>query len=119
MIYCHVRYVFDTSKRAEFEQYANLWVHLINKLGGTHLGYFFPSDDPRAQNHGRFSFPGIGTEGPANVAVAIFGFADWDAYEHYRREAGKYEECRRATQILEESQCFTRYERNFMTRVPE
>jgi hypothetical protein len=105
------------TKLQEFETYAKLWVHLINKLGGTHLGYFLPSDDEKARNHGRFSFPGIGTEGPTNVAIAIFSFPDWNAYVLYRSEAGKHEECRQATKIVEDSQCFTKYERNFMTQV--
>jgi hypothetical protein len=117
MIYCYVRYTLDMSKRKEFETYARLWVRLINKLGGTHLGYYLPSEDEKARDHGRFSFPSMGATGAANVAVPIFGFPDWNAYEHYRSAAGNYAECEQATKIVEDSKCFFHYERNFMTQI--
>jgi hypothetical protein len=100
-----------------FGEYGRLWIGLINKLGGVHHGYFLPSHDPEAVNHGRFSFPDIGSEGPANIGVAIFSFPDWETYERYRREAGNYEECQRAAAIASETKCFTGYERNFMTQL--
>jgi hypothetical protein len=117
MITCYVRYVLDMSQLEAFAEYGRLWMTLIAKLGGTHHGYFLPSQDPKAIGHGRFSFPGIGSEGPANVGVALFSFPDWDTYERYRSEAKNYEECRRATTIANETKCFTSYERNFMSPV--
>jgi hypothetical protein len=117
VITCYVRYVLDMQQLEAFAEYGRLWVSAINKLGGTHHGYFVPSQDPRAAGHGRFSFPGIGSEGPTNVGVAIFSFPDWDAYERYRSEAGNYEECRRATAIANETKCFLSYERNFMSPI--
>ena len=117
MITCYVRYVLDMSQLEAFVEYGRLWIALINKLGGTHHGYYVPSRDPKAANHGRFSFPGIGSEGPTNVGVAIFSFPDWETYEHYRSDAKSYEECRRATAIATETKCFTSYERNFMSAV--
>lgn len=56
MITCYVRYVLDMQQLEAFAEYGRLWIRLINKLGGTHHGYFLPSQDPRALNHGRFSF---------------------------------------------------------------
>ena len=76
-------------------------------------------DDENAKNHGRFSFPGMGSEGPADVAVAVFSFPDWETYEFYRLEAGKHDECKAAAKIVEDTKCFTSYERNFMTPVFE
>ena len=119
MITCFVRYNLNLEKLKEFEEYARIWIHLITKLGGTHHGYFLPNTDKKAQNHGRFSFPGLGSEGPNDVAIALFSFPGWESYEHYRSEAGKYEECKKATKIAEQSQCFTSYERNFMTPIFE
>ncbi len=117
MITCYVRYDLNLDELEAFREYARLWTGLINQLGGTHHGYFLPSDDPRAENHGRFSFPGMGSGGPTNIGVAIFSFPDWETYEFYRAEAGKHEACKRATKIVEETKCFTSYERSFMTAV--
>ncbi|HXD75520.1 MAG TPA: NIPSNAP family protein [Vicinamibacterales bacterium] len=114
MITCYVRYVLDMDKLDAFAEYGRLWIGLITKLGGTHHGYFLPSQDPRALNHGRFSFPEIGSEGPTNVGVAIFSFPDWETYERYRAEAERHDECRRAKAIADDTKCFTSYERNFM-----
>ncbi len=72
MVTCYVRYTLDLEEIVAFKKYAQLWIHLINQLGGQHHGYFLPSEDERAKNHGRFSFPVIGSEGSSNVAVAIF-----------------------------------------------
>lgn len=65
MITCYVRYVLDMNQVEAFAEYGRLWMTLVDKLGGTHHGYYVPSRDPKAANHGRFSFPGIGSEGPA------------------------------------------------------
>ncbi|MEI1246502.1 NIPSNAP family protein [Rhizobium aouanii] len=56
MITCHLRYVIDPYKLAEFEEYARLWIPIVNRMGGTHHGYFLPS------------------EGANNIAVALFSF---------------------------------------------
>ena len=119
MITCYVRYTVNLDEVRAFEEYGRLWIRLINRLGGDHHGYFLPTDDEKAKSHGRFSFPGIGAEGPANVAVAVFSFPDWETYEFYRAEAGKHDECKAASKIVEDTQCFTSYERNFMTPVFE
>ncbi len=119
MITCYVRYTVNLDEISAFEEYARLWIHLINRLGGDHHGYFLPSDDEKAKNHGRFSFPGIGSEGPTDVAVAVFSFPDWETYEFYRAEAGKHDECKTAAKIVEDTKCYTSYERNFMTPVFE
>ena len=117
MITCYVRYELDLDQVDSFRKYAALWIRLIDRLGGTHHGYFLPSEDERARDHGRFSFPGIGFEGRTDVAIALFSFPDWETYEFYRREAANHPECAEATRIADETRCFTRYERNFMTPI--
>jgi hypothetical protein len=119
MVTCYVRYTVNLDEIRAFEQYARIWIELTNRLGGDHHGYFLPSDDEKAKNHGRFSFPLIGSEGPTDVAVAVFSFPTWEAYEYYRAEAGKHDECKTASKIVEDTRCFTSYQRNFMTRVFE
>ena len=40
MVTCYLRYVIDPDKVIEFEIYAKMWIPLVDKLGGKHLGYF-------------------------------------------------------------------------------
>jgi hypothetical protein len=117
VITCYVRYVLDMQKLDAFAEYGRIWIGLINSLGGIHHGYFLPSQDEKSKEHGRFSFPDLGSEGPPGIGIAVFSFPNWDAYERYRAEAGSTPECQRATQIAKETQCFTSYERNFMTPI--
>ena len=42
MITVHLRYEIDADKQAEFAEYGRRWIHLVNRLGGTHHGYFLP-----------------------------------------------------------------------------
>lgn len=114
MITCFLRYSVDPDKSVEFEHYAQVWMRLIEKYGGTHHGYFVPGEGlPSAA----FSFPGIGEEGPGDIAVALFSFPTVEAYETYRREVATDPECLAATTHYEQTQCFTKYERTFMRPV--
>jgi len=61
-----------------------------------------------------FSFPGVGREGPANIGIALFSFSTLDAYERYRREVANDEDCKRASARLNETKCFSAYERTFL-----
>jgi hypothetical protein len=116
LITCCIRYVVNLEEVDAFKEYARIWIGLINRLGGQHHGYFLPMDDERSASHrGGFSFSSMGSEGPRDVAVALFSFPDWAAYEFYRSEAGRQEECKVATELVERTKCFTSYERTFMT----
>lgn len=44
MITCYLRYAIDPNKLKEFEHYGKLWLPLVEKFGGTHHGYFLPSE---------------------------------------------------------------------------
>src|SRR5882672_7449880 len=114
LITCFIRYVIDPDKAADFEHYARVWMPLIEKYGGTHHRYFMPEETPPSA---AFSFPGIGEEGPDNIAVALFSFPTIEAYETYRREVANDPECLAATKPYEETKCFTRYERTFLKPV--
>jgi hypothetical protein len=54
---------------------------LIEHYGGIHHGYFMPRATPDGVG---FSFPGLGYDGPADVAVAMFTFPDEESYRRYR-----------------------------------
>ena len=110
MTTCLIRYVLDPAKTAEFEHYGRLWIKLIEKFGGTHHGYFLPGEGPPAA----LSFPGVGSAGPANVAIALFSFPDLAAYESYRQRAALDDEARAATAYFQETKCFVSYERSFL-----
>jgi len=111
VITCFIRYTVEMDKLAEFELYARVWMRLIEKYGGRHHGYFVPGEAPPSAP---FSFPGLGEDGPDNVAVAMFSFPNVEAYEKYRREVSSDPECIAITKVRDETQCFTKYERTFM-----
>lgn len=114
LITCFIRYVVDESKLTDFEQYARTWMRLIEQFGGTHHGYFVADETPPSS---AFSFPGIGTEGASNVAIALFSFPSPEAYETYRKKVAFDPECHEATAHYEATKFFTSYERTFMRAV--
>jgi hypothetical protein len=114
VITCFLRYTIDPERLEDFEHYARVWMRLIEKYGGKHLGYFLPDKEAPPAT---FSFPGIGESGPDNIAVALFTFPDIEAYEKYRREVANDPECLEVTAHYEKTKCFTKYERTFLRPV--
>ncbi|MFI6046912.1 NIPSNAP family protein [Nocardia sp. NPDC051321] len=96
MITCVVEYVIDPAKIDAFERFGRRWMELVNRHGGTHHGYFLPS------------------EGASDKAMALFSFASLSAYEQYRALFGVDPDFIAADRIREESGCVLRYERTFM-----
>lgn len=101
MVTCYLRYTIDPYKLKEFEHYAKLWIPLVNKLGGTHHGYFMPS------------------EGASNIALALFSFPNLALYEQYREKFLDNPECRAAIQYAEDTRCIVSYERSFFRPIFE
>lgn len=99
MITCYLDYVIDPYKLAEFETYAKLWMPLVEKFGGTHHGYFMPS------------------EGRNNRALALFSFPSLAEYETYRRDSMQDAACQAAFAYAEETRCIISYERSFFRPV--
>lgn len=99
MVTCYIRYIVDPFKLKEFETYAKMWIGLVTKLGGTHHGYFMPS------------------EGTSNVALCLFSFPSLATYEAYRTAAAADPECQAAMRYYEETQCFVSYDRSFFRPV--
>ena len=99
MITCYLNYTIDVKKINEFEHYAKLWIPLVNKFGGTHHGYFLPS------------------EGKNNVALALFSFKSFAEYEKYRNESFADEACINAFKYAEDTNCIISYERSFFRPV--
>nr|WP_236779084.1 NIPSNAP family protein [Agromyces seonyuensis] len=91
-----MRYEIDADKLAEFTEYGRRWIRLVNRMGGTHRGYFLPS------------------EGDSDVAYALFDFPSLADYEQYRIAAKTDPECREAYAFAAETRCIRRYERRFL-----
>lgn len=96
MITCYLRYIIDPYRLAEFEIYARMWIPIVNRLGGTHHGYFLPH------------------EGANNIALALFSFPTLAAYEDYRNAMAADDECHAAYQYAAQTRCIVSFERNFM-----
>ncbi|MDN3682899.1 NIPSNAP family protein [Vibrio tapetis subsp. quintayensis] len=99
MITCHVRYIIDPKKVEDFERYAQMWIPLVEKFGGTHQGYYLPA------------------EGANNVALALFSFESLAAYEQYRIDSNSDEECLAAFAFATNTDCILSYERSFFRPV--
>lgn len=97
MITIHLRYEIDPDKVDEFAEYGSTWIRLVNRLGGTHHGYFLPS------------------EGDSDEAFALFSFPSLAEYERYREASRTDAECLAAFQFATDTKCIRRYERRFLT----
>ncbi|CAM5602142.1 NIPSNAP family protein [Streptomyces cyaneofuscatus] len=96
MITIHLKYEIDAEKLDDFEEYGRRWVRLVNRFGGTHHGYFLPS------------------EGDSDIAYALFSFPSLAAYEQYRSDSMSDPECQEAFALARETRCIKRYERRFL-----
>lgn len=118
MFTCIIRYTLNPERLEQFERWAAIWIRLIEKYGGSHLGYFLPPKPGENVPDATFSFPGLGTAGPPNSAFALFTFPSVDAYDRYRKAVEGDAECSLAHQLRNESQCFLSYERFFLVPHP-
>jgi len=99
MINCFLRHQIDPYKREEFRKYADMWLHLIPKFGGTHHGYFLPK------------------ESASDLAVALFSFASLADHETYRLESQSDPHCRAASAFANETRCIVRLDQQFLEPV--
>lgn len=96
MITCHVKYIIDPYQIGEFERYASKWIEIVELMGGTHHGYFLPS------------------EGANNVAYCLFSFDSLAKYEEYRADIAKNPECVELFDEANQKKFILSYERSFM-----
>jgi NIPSNAP protein len=116
---CFIRYSVDPEKLDDFKEYAHSWIALICKYGGIHHGYFIPGTEADKLPRAAFSFPGLGRDGPPNIAVALFSFPSVEAYDKYRRDVADDEACAVATAKFNATNPFSDYERTFLVPVFE
>ncbi len=101
MVTCFLKYTIDPAKVNEFKHYGQLWIDLVNKMGGLHHGYLIPH------------------EGPNNIGYATFSFPTLAAYEEYRNKIPDCVDCQAAMKYSSETKCVISIERNFFTPVFE
>ncbi|HEV7323075.1 MAG TPA: NIPSNAP family protein [Ensifer sp.] len=108
---CEIRYRIDESRMAEFDVYAQTWITLIERHGGTHHGYFLPRQRPEGVGA---SFPGVAQEGAGDIAIALFTFPDEAAYRRYRTNVAADPDGIAANTRFGEDPPFVSYERIFL-----
>ena len=91
-----IEYTIDPSKIDAFEAYADEWMRLVEREGGTHHGYFMPS------------------EGASDRALALFTFDSLSDYERYRTNFGVDPEFIAADLLRVDSGCVIRWDRTLM-----
>ena len=101
MITCTIVYRIDPAQVAAFEDYARVWIALVDRMGGRHHGYFLPH------------------EGASDVAWALFSFPSLAAYETYRGEMANDPDCQAAFRLAEASGCIRSHERTFTRPILE
>jgi hypothetical protein len=97
MITIHLRYEIDADQLDVFTEYGRAWIRLVAKHGGTHHGYFLPS------------------EGDSDEAFALFTFPSLAEYEKYRAASMTDPECLEAFDLARRTGCIRRYERRFLS----
>ncbi|MGM4910040.1 NIPSNAP family protein [Rhizobium sp. 768_B6_N1_8] len=112
---CEVRYRLDPQKLAEFEAYAQIWMGLIERCGGTHHGYFLPRERPDGTG---MSFPAAGSDGAGDIAIALFTFPDEESYLNYRSSVAADPEGIAANARFGDNPPFKSYERLFLRPLP-
>lgn len=95
MITATITYRIDPYQVEAFETYAKVWIHLVNRMGGKHHGYFLPH------------------EGANDVAWAMFSFPSLADYESYRKEMAQDPECQAAFALAEKTRCIRSFDRTF------
>lgn len=95
MITCSLTYTIDPAKVEQFEVYAKAWITLVNRMGGTHHGYWLPH------------------EGANDIAYAHFSFPSLAAYEDYRIQMASDPDCQRAYSYEQKHRSILRYDRSF------
>ena len=91
-----INYTIDASKLGAFETYSRRWIELVEREGGTHHGYFLPS------------------EGASDRALALFTFDSLTAYETYRGHFGVDPDFIAADRLRTDTGCVLRWDRTIM-----
>lgn len=98
-ITCFIKYEIDPYQREAFAEYAQHWLRIIPRCGGTLLGYFLPH------------------EGTNNIGFGLISFTSLAAYEAYRIRLKSDDEGRANFARARAKQFILREERTFLENV--
>jgi len=98
MITCCIQYTIDPLKVAAFERYATNWPPIIQRCGGSLVGYYLPK------------------EGATDFAIALIDFESLAAYEAYRERLAVDPDARRNIAEVSEAAAIRAESRSFLRR---
>jgi hypothetical protein len=98
VVTCCIHYTLDPRKIAAFENYATRWPPIIERCGGSLVGYYLPK------------------EGANNFALALIDFPSLAAYETYRQRLSDDPEARQNIADSVEDGCILVESRSFLRR---
>jgi hypothetical protein len=99
MITCCIQYTLDPHTLDAFEDYASRWPPIIERCGGSLVGYYMPK------------------EGANNFALALIEFASLAEYEAYRRKLAVDPDAQRNVADARAARCILVENRSFLRRV--
>jgi uncharacterized protein (DUF1330 family) len=98
VITCCIQYVLDPHELAAFEDYAARWPPIIERCGGSLVGYFLPK------------------EGANNFALALIEFPSLAEYETYRQDLAADPDAQRNVADARAARCILVESRSFLRR---
>jgi hypothetical protein len=99
VITCCIQYTLDPRKLDSFETYAARWPPIIERCGGSLVGYFLPK------------------EGANNFALALIDFPSLAEYEAYRQRLAADADAKQNFTDVTEAGCILVESRSFLRRV--
>ncbi|HEX6523065.1 MAG TPA: NIPSNAP family protein [Streptosporangiaceae bacterium] len=99
MITCVIQYTIDPHRVDDFEQYATTWPPIIERCGGTLIGYYLPK------------------EGANDYALALIDFESLAAYEQYRAHLAADPEAQANRKHAIDTRCILSERRSFLRKV--
>jgi hypothetical protein len=99
MITCVIQYTIDPHRVDDFEKYATTWPAIIERCGGTLVGYYLPK------------------EGANDFALALIDFESLAAYEQYRARLAADPDAQANRKHALDTRCILAERRSFLRKV--
>ncbi len=99
MITCVIQYTIDPHRVDDFEKYATTWPPIIERCGGTLVGYYLPK------------------EGANDYALALIDFESLAAYEQYRAQLAADPDAQANRKHAIDTRCILSERRSFLRKV--
>lgn len=96
MITCLIQYTLDRHELPAFEDYANRWPPIIERCGGSLVGYYLPN------------------EGADDFALALIDFPSLADYEQYRVRLAADPDAQRNMADARAARCIVSERRSFL-----